>query len=265
MDILLFLFFTLTFSIPFILGGTILTLRLNQLKKEVKKYILKQAITRIENIQYQSLSSQQSPSLQAARNIFKKHHLWGYLRWTGHISFDYKHCPVEIMEGTIICIDDDKHADDPMDTKTSRMSSSGPVHYLVLKTTFPDTVSGKTIVSNNNLFYKLLPETVVTESSKLNNLFRVKATDQVSARMHLQPNIMSDILDLKRNPHYQNVTYYFSNTELFVFIRTIKPPFNVDIFTSFLTSEQSSQFQKDIDKCLYLFDEMWLNIRARKN
>ncbi len=197
--------------------------------------------------------SSDSASLQTIQSFFKKHRGFKLNKINDHIQFDYKHCSVELIDASLTYTEG-----------SGKDRRSYTEYYLILKTVFPDTVEGKTVVSRIDNWKFRLSEKISTESIELNQLFDIKATNQVSARMHLQPNFMANILDLYQDHQYENIIYFFQDATLTVIMKEPRAAFEPNITISLLSPDQLTGIQHDVQKCLQIFDTMWLDIRAHK-
>lgn len=212
----------------------------------------------ITDIHYLVGTDRNTDSMKKIQDIFKTHNIRRRLQEIDdYLQFQYKHCLVELLDGSLTY------------TRGSGKNSRNETnHYLILRTVFPDTVEGTTAVSSapprDNSWMFQLPESISTESLELNKIFQIRATNQVSARMHLQPNIMANILDLYKHHHYQNIVYYFDDSSLTVIMKENAGSFEPNMIESLLSPSQLSGILRDTERCLHIFDTMWLDLRARK-
>lgn len=137
-------------------------------------------------------------------------------------------------------------------------------HYLIFTTNYPDKVKGKTVSYNDTMSWNFDSDITVrirTESPIFDELFNTYSTHNITARLHLKTNVMADMLDITSSTEY-NFVFYFENSRIFIIKRTRKDLFDPNIFMSFKNPKQYESIKNDIQKCLYMFDTLWLNRKA---
>ncbi|GAB4145442.1 MAG: hypothetical protein OHK0017_05030 [Patescibacteria group bacterium] len=230
--------------------GVYLLMKVDKLKIEVKSWYYKSKglnLPEVENLNLVPKSSfNQIYSVNFIQNLFLKYNIYETIRFDDLLSFDYKKLPVELVDFKV----------------TTGGKNSSTYSYICLKADNPDRLTGETAAWSDSCWEFKLSDKIRTESVVFDKHFQTVSSSQLEARLHLKTNVMQDMIDLYNSTKSKRVVFYFNQSQIYVFFRVDKDPFELNYDLSLNQSSVADQLLKDIQLGLKIFDDFWLDRKA---